>query len=92
MQNATRYTVSALTHTRGDVTRRTIGAAPSRRKARRLGYREGQDHAPSRFSSAIFELEIIDTLTGERVRADWAEGEALARRDRQMTVGERGVW
>lgn len=92
MQNSTRYTVSALTHSRGEVTRRTIGAAASRRKARRLGYRQGEDFAPSRFSSAIFELEIIDTVTGERVKADWAEGEALSRRDNQMTVGERGVW
>jgi hypothetical protein len=92
MQNPARYTVTAIIHTRGDVTRRPMGAAPSRRKARRLGYRFGEDHAPSRFSSAIFELEIIDTATGQRVRARWAEDEALDRRDRQMTVGERGVW
>lgn len=91
-QAAARFTVSALLHVRGDVTRRSIGAATSRRAARRLGYREGQDHAPSRFSSAIFELEILDTVTGQTVRAGWAEDEALRRRDAQMTVGERGVW
>ncbi len=60
--------------------------------ARRLGYRAGQTAAPSRFSRSVFELEIRDTVTGEIVPAQWAEGEVIRRRDAEMTVGERGVW
>jgi len=40
----------------------------------------------------VFELEIRDIVTGELVRAGWAEGEVLRRRDAERTVAEVGVW
>lgn len=90
--NPARFIITALVTWAGDVTRTAIGTAPSRRAARRLAYRQGIKHVPSRFSVVSFDLEILDTVTGAPVRAIWAEAEMLRRRDAQQTVGERGIW
>ena len=47
---------------------------------------------PSRFSSAIFDLEILDTATGATVRCAWADEEAYRRSLDRPTVADRGVW
>lgn len=88
----TRYTVAALVTYHDDTARTVLGAATSRRKARRLAYREGVKHHPSLYSSARFDLEIIDTATGERIPADWAEGEVYRRLCALPTVAEVGYW
>lgn len=89
---AARYTVSAvLTYNNEEDRRIDLGTAPSRRKAKRLGYREGAAHYPLR-SSCLFDLEIIDTVTGEKVRAAGAETEAYHRALQIPTVGEVGYW
>lgn len=86
-----RFTVTAIVTYNGE--RRTfLGVAASRRKARRLAYRAGQGAVPSRYSRAMFDIEIVDTVTGEQVPACWAESEAVRRNRNEMTVGERGVW
>lgn len=87
-----RFTVTTVITWCGDVTRTLVGTAPSRRAARRLAYREGVKHTPSRFSTVMFDLEILDTVTGAPVRATWAESEMLRRRDALQTVAERGIW
>lgn len=74
-----RYTVVALIVFNNEEDRRyPLGSAVSRRKARRIGYREGARHYP-RHSGAFLELEIFDTVTGSRVRASGAETEAFKR-------------
>ena len=99
MSNATastrpsRYTVTAVVNFNNDEPRmHPLGAANSKRQARRLGYRTGHRHVPSRFSAAMFDLEIIDTMTGKPVPAKWAESEAIRRAAGEMTAAERGVW
>lgn len=47
---------------------------------------------PSRFSSALFDIEIRDSVTGGLVPAGWAEREAVARNRAELTVGEVGYW
>lgn len=86
-----RYTVTAVTTYLGE-TRTLLGVAPSRRKARRIAYRTGQGAAPSMYSRAMFDIEIVDTVTGVLVPAGWAEREALRRRANELTVGEVGYW
>lgn len=54
--------------------------------------REGAKQHPSRFSSAIFDLEILDTATGAMVRCAWADEEAYRRSLDRPTVADRGVW
>jgi len=92
MDTETRYTVTAIITSRDDERRVALGTAPSRRKARRVGYREGAKQHPSRFSSAIFDLEILDTATGATVRCAWADEEAYRRSLDRPTVADRGVW
>ena len=92
MLTADRYTVTAIISSRDDERRVDLGTAPSRRKARRIGYREGAKRHPSRFSSAIFDLEILDTATGAMVRCAWADEEAYRRSLDRPTVADRGVW
>ena len=87
-----RFTVAALVTYHDDTTRTVIGAASSRRKARRLAYRAGVKHHPSLYSSAQFDLEIIDTVTSERVPADWSEREVYRRMCALPTVAEVGYW
>ena len=87
-----RYTVTAIISSRDDERRIALGTAPSRRQARRIGYREGAKQHPSRFSSAIFDLEILDTATGATVRCACADAEAFRRSLDRPTVAERGVW
>ncbi len=87
-----RYTVAAVIIWNNDEDRRfDLGTAPSRRKAKRLGYREGCYHYPLH-SSALFTLEIRDTVTGETVRAAGAETEAYYRARALPTVAEVGWW
>lgn len=87
-----RYTVTAVIIFNNDSDYRIdLGTAPSRRKARRIGYREGRYHYPLH-SSAIFTLEIRDEHTGELVRAPWAEEEAYHLARALPTVGEVGWW
>lgn len=89
---ADRYTIAAVIIFNNDEDRRyDLGTAPSRTKAKRTGYLDGARHYPLR-SSAIFELEIRDTVTGERVRAAGAETEAYKRALQIPTVGELGYW
>lgn len=90
--NPHRYTVTALIITAGGEARTLLGKAPSRRKARRIGYREGAFHFPLLSHSALFELEIRDEQTGERVRAGWAEEEAYHRARALPTVADVGWW
>lgn len=93
MQSAAdRYTISAIVSYHGDARATLIGTAPSRRKARRLGYRKGVQFVPSRFSSATLLLEIRDTATGEAIRSEWASEEAERRYDRLPTVADVGYW
>jgi hypothetical protein len=75
-----RYRVTALAC--GSKTRVYLGGAPSRRKARKLGYTRGPDYCRP-WLGATFAIEIIDALTGDRVRATGAEAEALKRAKRQ---------
>lgn len=90
--NADRYTVAVIIRFWEAETRYPLGRAPSRRKAKRLGYQIGARHYPLNSSVAVFELEIIDTTTGERVRASGAEVEAWHRAHQIPTVGELGYW
>jgi hypothetical protein len=90
--NPDRYTVTALVHFHENTTRYPLGTAPSRRKAKRIGYLDGCRHYPLLSRVAMFELEIIDTETGERVRAAGAETEAYHRARALPTVGEVGWW
>lgn len=94
MSNAVaRFTVTAVVVPNNDEETRTLlGQAGSRRKARRIAYREGQAAVPSRFSRALFDIEILDTVTGKLVPAGWAEREAVARNRAELTVGEVGYW
>lgn len=92
MITANRYTVTAVvTYNNEEDSRTPLGSAPSRRKARRLGYRAGCHHYPLH-SRAIFSIEIRDEQTGELVRADGAETEAYHRARRLPTVGDLGWW
>lgn len=91
MSAADRFTVAAVITWHDDVRRVPLGAAASRRKARRIGYRQGTGHYPLH-SSAHFEIEIIDSATGARVRADGAEHLARARAMNLPTVGDLGYW
>ena len=87
-----RYAVAAVIVYNNEEDRRyRLGSAASRRKARRLGYREGARHIPHH-SAAFMELEILDTVTGERVRASGAETEAWKRSQRLRTAAEIGCW
>ena len=90
--NPTRYTVSAVISTRNDERRIHLGTAPSRRKARRIAYRKGIDYQTPRYSSALFSLEILDTVTGEQVSAKGAEFECYCRYEALPTVGDVGYW
>jgi len=89
---AARYTVTAIINTRNDERRIALGTAPSRRKARRLAYRKGIDHQTPRYSSALFSLEILDTLTGGQVSAKGAEFECYCRYEALPTVADVGYW
>lgn len=90
---AARFTVTAVVIVNNDEDIRTVlGQADSRRKARRIAYREGQGAVPSRFSRALFDIEIRDNATGAMVPAGWAEREAVARNRAELTVGEVGYW
>lgn len=92
-RTADRFQVSAVITSHGEPYRRAVlGSAPSRRKARRLGYREGAYEYPLRSTSTLFELEIIDTVTGETVPAGWAEEEAYQRARALPTVADVGFW
>jgi hypothetical protein len=66
--------------------------ADPRDKGLLIGYREGAKQHPSRFSSAMFDLEILDTATGAAVRCAWADEEAYRRSLDRPTVADRGVW
>jgi hypothetical protein len=87
-----RYTVAALIDFHGNIRREPLGTAPSRRKAKRIGYLDGCRYYPLHSSVAMFELEIIDTATGERVRAHGAEVEAYHRARALPTVADVGWW
>ena len=87
-----RYTATAVLTSHGTERRVDLGSAPSLRKARRIGYREGKYEYPRLSHSTLFDLEIVDTRTGEKVPARWAEMEAYNRRNEIVTVGERGIW
>jgi len=87
-----RFTVAAVISYRSHERTIILGSAPSRRRARRIGYRKGVQHHPSRYSAAMFRLEVIDTATGERVRADWADHEVYLRYHQQPTVADVGYW
>ena len=90
---AARFSVTAIVTVNNDEDIRTeLGQADSRRKARRIAYRKGQGAVPSRFSRALFDIEIRDTVTGALVPAGWAEREAVARNRAELTVGEVGYW
>ena len=71
---------------------RPLGTAPSRRKARRIGYLDGCRYYPLLSTVAVFELEIRDTVTGKLVRAHGAEIEAYHRARDLPTVGDVGYW
>lgn len=73
------FTVNVVIRFHENERRVALGTAPSRRKARRLGYRNGLYHYPLLSTVAMFELEIIDEQTGERVPAPWAEEECYHR-------------
>ena len=87
-----RYTVTAIISSRDDERRIALGTAPSRRQARRIGYREGAKQHPSRFASAISDLATLDPATGATVRCARAAEEAFRRSLDRPTVAERGVW
>lgn len=88
-----RFTVTAVvTVNNGEDIHTELGQASSRRKARRIAYREGQGAVPSRFSSALFDIEIRDNVTGSLVPAGWADREAVARNRNELTVGDVGYW
>ncbi len=87
-EQSDRYTVTAVVRFWENETRHPLGSAPSRRKARRIGYLDGCRHYPLLSSVALFELEIVDTLTGERVRAHGAEVEAYHRARALPTVAK----
>lgn len=78
-EQSDRYTVTALVRFYEHETRHPLGTAPSRRKARRIGYLDGCRYYPLLSTVAVFELEIRDTVTGKLVRAHGAEIEAYHR-------------
>lgn len=87
-----RFTVTVVITWHNDVSRILLGRAGSRRLARRIAYRQGQRFVPSRNSSAMFDLEIFDTVTCSPIASHWAEEEAYRRSRNQQTVAERGIW
>lgn len=91
MSNHDRYTVTAVISLYDTEERYPLGTAPSRRKAKRIGYQQGCYRYPLH-SSAMFELVILDTVTGERVRAAGAEVEAWHRARALPTVADVGWW
>lgn len=92
MQTEQRYTITAVIAWHDTEHRIPLGTATSRRKARRLGYREGKYHYPLLSTSSVFSIDIVDEVTGERVSTDWVEYEAYLRAQELETVGQRGVW
>lgn len=92
MSATDRYRIAAVIVWNNDEDRRyDLGTAPSRRKARQIGYLDGCRYYQLN-SIALFLLEIVDTLTGERVRASGAETEAYKRALLRPTIADVGYW
>jgi hypothetical protein len=90
--NPDRFTVTAIVTFYETEKRYLLGFTNDIDKAREIAAQDGARHYPLYSTCTMFDLEILDTVTGQKLNADAAEAEARDIARSMPTVADVGYW